>query len=42
MEGILEYKVGAADLPGRPLAIKLLYVAIGVILLFGRPQKTAS
>ena len=28
MEGILEYKVGAADLPRRPLAVKLLYVAI--------------
>ena len=25
MEGILEYKVGAADLPRRPLAVKLLY-----------------
>ena len=28
MEGIPEYKVGAADLPTRPLAVKLLYVAI--------------
>ena len=28
MEGIPEYKVGAADLPRRPLAVKLLYVAI--------------
>jgi len=26
MEGIPEYKVGAADLPRRPLAVKLLYV----------------
>ena len=25
MEGIPEYKVGAADLPRRPLAVKLLY-----------------
>ena len=28
MEGIPEYKVGAADLPRRPLAVKFLYVAI--------------
>ena len=28
MEGIPEYKVGAADLPRRPLAVILLYVAI--------------
>jgi len=28
MEGIPEYKVGAADLPRRPLAVKLFYVAI--------------
>jgi len=28
MEGIPEYKVGTADLPRRPLAVKLLYVAI--------------
>ena len=28
MEGIPEYKVGAADLTRRPLAVKLLYVAI--------------
>ena len=28
MEGIPEYIVGAADLPRRPLAVKLLYVAI--------------
>ena len=28
MEGIPKYKVGAADLPRRPLAVKLLYVAI--------------
>ena len=28
MEGIPEYKVGAADLPRRPLAVKLLYVAM--------------
>ena len=28
MEGIPEYKVGAADLPRRPLAVKLLYVSI--------------
>ena len=28
MEGIQEYKVGTADLPRRPLAVKLLYVAI--------------
>ena len=28
MKGIPEYKVGAADLPRRPLAVKLLYVAI--------------
>ena len=28
MEGIPEYKLGAADLPRRPLAVKLLYVAI--------------
>ena len=28
MEGIPEYKVGAADLPRRPIAVKLLYVAI--------------
>ena len=28
MEGIAEYKVGAADLPIRPLAVKFLYVAI--------------
>ena len=27
MEGIPEYKAGAADLPRRPLAVKLLYVA---------------
>ena len=26
MVGIPEYKVGAADLPRRPLAVKLLYV----------------
>ena len=28
MEGIPEYKVGAADFPRRPLAVKFLYVAI--------------
>ena len=28
MEGIPEYKVGAADLPRRPLAVKLLYQSI--------------
>ena len=28
MEGIPKYKVGAADLPIRPLAVKLLHVAI--------------
>ena len=28
MEEIPEYKVGAADLPRRPLAVKFLYVAI--------------
>ena len=28
MEGISEYKVGAADLPRRPLAVKFLYVDI--------------
>ena len=28
MEGIPEYKVGAADLPRRSVAVKLLYVAI--------------
>ena len=28
MEGIPEYKVGAADLPRRPLAVKFLYVAM--------------
>ena len=28
MEVIPEYKVGAADLPRRPLAVKLLYLAI--------------
>ena len=28
MEGIPEYKVGAADLPRRPLAVIFLYVAI--------------
>ena len=28
MEGIPEYKVGAADLPRHPLAVKFLYVAI--------------
>ena len=28
MEGIPEYKVGAADLPRYPLAVKFLYVAI--------------
>ena len=28
MEGIPEYKVGDADLPRRPLAVKFLYVAI--------------
>jgi len=28
MEGIPEYKVGAAGLPRRPLAVKFLYVAI--------------
>jgi len=28
MEGVPNYKVGAADLPRRPLADKFLYVAI--------------
>ena len=28
MKGIPEYKVAAADLPRRPLAVKFLYVAI--------------
>jgi len=28
MEGVPEYKVGAADLPRYPLAVKFLYVAI--------------
>ena len=37
MDGIQEYKVGAADLPRRPLAVKFLYVAI---LLANACQRT--
>ena len=39
MEGIPEYKVGAADLPTRrPLAVKLLYVAIVPVNAYQRTK----